>query len=313
MNSPLGTQLATAFPQLKFMEEELLSGHTYSKIGGPAEVFVRLYERKDFEDLVVFCRKHSIELTMLGGGSNVLIADAGIRGLVIKNLTKHYEVKVGENSGTIEVDSGLPTNVIVRASVDAGLEGLEKFLGLPGSVGGAVYNNSHFSGKDLIGNVVKTVHLIDATGEKVMRTRDEMEYAYDYSILQKTHEVIIWVEFELPKGDKVQLEKTMLEVTRHRATTQPLGIPSSGCMFKNALMPDGTKQSAGFLIDKAGLKGMKVGDAMVSPVHANFIVNTGHATQEQVEKLAQKVEAVIKEKFGVELHREVFRLGNTVN
>jgi UDP-N-acetylmuramate dehydrogenase len=308
MNSPLSAQLAQAFPHLKFLPEELLAEHTYSKIGGPAEVFVRVYEREDLERLVIFCRKNTIPLTILGGGSNVLIADAGIRGLIIKNLTKKYEVKVGESTGTIEVDSGLPTNVIVRASVDAGLQGLEKFLGLPGSVGGAVYNNSHFTGKDLVGNYVKAVHLVDLNGEKTTRSRDQMKYAYDYSILQETHETIIWVEFELQKGNKEELEKTMMEVTRHRATTQPLGIPSSGCMFKNVTMPDGSKSGAGALIDKAGLKGTKVGDAMVSPVHANFIVNTGHATQADVEALAQKVERVIKEKFGVELHREVFRL-----
>jgi UDP-N-acetylmuramate dehydrogenase len=309
MNAPLAAQLAHTFPTLKFLENELLAEHTYAKIGGPAEVFVRVYERNDLESLVMFCGKQKIPFTILGGGSNVLVSDHGIRGLVIKNLTKGYKLKLAADSGSIDVDSGLPTNVLVRAAVDTGLQGLEHFLGLPGSVGGAVYNNSHFTGKELIGNFVKTVHLVDRDGERVTRTCEQMEFAYDSSIVQKTHEVIIWIEFTLQKGDKAALEQTMLEVTRHRVKTQPLGMPSSGCMFKNVTMPDGTKSGAGYLIDQAGLKGMKIGDAMVSPVHANFIVNTGHATQADVEALAQKVEQAIKQKYGVELHREVFRLG----
>jgi UDP-N-acetylmuramate dehydrogenase len=243
---------------------------------------------------------------MLGGASNVLIADEGIRGLVIKNLTKQYTIDT-EHS-IIEADSGVLTNVLVRAALDAGLKGLEQFMGVPGTVGGAVFNNSHFS-TELIGAFVKQVHVIDAQGESNTLTKEQMQFAYDYSILHETHDVIISIEFLLEKGQSTELEKSAFDATRKRATTQPLGIPSSGCMFKNATMPDGKKVGAGYLIDQAGLKGKTIGGAKVSEVHANFIVNTGTATQKDIEALAQFVEKTIHEKYGVELKREAFRLG----
>ena len=144
---------------------------------------------------------------------------------------------------------------------------------------------------------------------KKIYTKDEMRFAYDYSILQKTHEVIITIRFTLKKGNKDELEQKARESTKRRADTQPLGTPSSGCMFKNPMMPNGSREGAGKLIDQAGLKGARIGDAVVSDKHASFILNTGHATTSDVLKLAEHVKAVVKKKFGVELEREVFLVG----
>lgn len=310
MNTPLAELLSKQFPDLKFFSEERLASHTYFKLGGPAEAFVQVFKREELEKVVIFSRQNSIPLTVLGGGSNVLVADEGIRGLVIKNLTHAIAVKeVTEIGGTIEVDSGVPTNLLVRTAVNASLQGIERLLGVPGSVGGAVYNNSHFSHNELIGKYVTNVHVIDTQGRSKIFTHKQVKFAYDYSIFQETHDTIIWVEFSFPKGERSALEQIVLEATKKRTSTQPLGVPSSGCMFKNVTLPDGSKVGAGYLIDQAGLKGTKVGGAMVSDVHANFIVNTGDATQRDVEELAKLVEKTIKEKFGVELRREVFRLG----
>ena len=196
----------------------------------------------------------------------------------------------------------------VRASIDQSLEGLEYFLGVPGTIGGAIYNNSHYL-KELIGNDVDQVEVIARGGVKKTYTKDEMKFAYDYSILQETHEVIITIRFRLKRGNKAEIEQRAKAATKRRADTQPLGIPSSGCMFKNPIMPNGLRAGAGKLIDEAGLKGMRIGDAVVSDKHASFILNTGHAKTSDVLKLAEHVKAVVKEKYGVELELEVFLVG----
>lgn len=301
--------LQPAFPHLSFTSNEPLSSHTYMKSGGPAEFFVTINKKQDLENLVVWCEKNQQKYLVLGGMSNSLVPDEGIKGLVIKNMVSGTRIiPLDGNTDYFEVESGTPTNLAVRANINESLEGLEYFLGVPGTIGGAIYNNAHYM-KELIGNNVDQVEVIAKGGVKKTYTKDEMKFAYDYSILQETHEVITTIRFKLKKGNKAELEQKATAATKRRADTQPLGVPSSGCMFKNPMMPNGKREAAGKLIDQAGLKGSRVGDAVVSDKHASFILNTGHATTNDVLKLAEYVKAVVKEKYGVELEREVFLVG----
>lgn len=304
---------------------ESLAKHTYFKIGGPADLF---YTANTIEELTVAVKlaiKHNIPYMILGGGSNVLVTDKGYRGLIIKNKSAKISLKGfagGGGKGTfdikhalIQAESGVPANKLIRHTIDESLGGLEDFLGLPGSVGGAIFNNSHHLGK-LIGDTVAEVEVLDADGNSKKYTQQEMKFAYDYSILHKTHETILRITFKLEKGDKQELWQKAEAAVKKRSATQPLGMPSSGCIFKNFELADairlGTPDqncSSGYLIDKAGLKGEKKGGAMISDKHANFIVNTGGATHKDVMHLVDLIKKKVKESYGVDLRLEIFILG----
>lgn len=308
MSGTLATQLQDAFPNLTFTEGVILAPYTYMKSGGPAEVFIEVKHAVDLAAVVKFCVDHKIKFTVLGGASNVIISDKGIRGLVIKNQSAEISIERGEHFARVVVESGASTNIVVRKTIDEGLEGLEYFLGVPGTIGGAIYNNSHYL-SELIGNAVKEVEIFNLQTASIQTlSQEQMEFAYDYSVLQKTHDLVLKVTFELQYGNKDSLEQKAREVSKKRASTQPLGKPSSGCIFKNYHKPNGEVLHAGQLIDEAGLKGYRIGDVMVSDVHANFIVNVGHATSKQVLELAEYIKGVIKQKHGIELEKEVFVL-----
>lgn len=302
-------QLKTAFPEVKFFANEPLSKHTYFKVGGPADLYADISQLDLFFKVTSFCKQKGIPLTILGGGSNVLVRDEGIRGLVIKNMCEGLVI----TGSLVHVESGMPMNVLVRKTIDQGLQGLEYFMGLPGTVGGAVINNSHYK-KQLFGDFITSVEVIDESGNKKTYTKDELKFQYDYSLLQDTKDIVLSVELELKPGDVKSLQEIALQATQYRAETQPIGQPSSGCMFKNVAIPeelrsqfDGKeKVSAGWLIDKAGLKGLRVGDAVVSDKHANFIVNTGAASAKDIQELSDLVAQRVFEKFDLKLQCEVF-------
>lgn len=308
MSGDIVSELSQAFPHLVFTQHVALAPYTYMKVGGIADVFVQVKHAKDLHTLVAYCSLHDIPCTVLGGASNVLISDEGLRGVVIKNQSAEIEITKREDTALVTVDSGVPTNVLVRKTLNEGLEGLEYFLGVPGTVGGAIYNNSHYMA-ELIGNYVKTVEVFSRK-ECALKTltAQDMQFAYDFSVLQHTHDIILRVTFELTYGDKEKLEAKAQEITKKRAHTQPLGQPSSGCMFKNYHKPNEEVLHAGQLIDQAGLKGYRIGDAMVSDVHANFIINVGKATHKDIVQLASYVQHTIKQKYGIELEKEVFVL-----
>lgn len=304
---------------------EPLSRHTYFKLGGPADL---LYEANTTDELVSSVQSailYQVPYLVIGGGSNILVTDAGFRGLVIKNRTGGILLKGfagGVDKGKLDLkeaivqaDSGVPANQLIRYTLDQGLAGLEPFLGLPGTVGGAIYNNSHHLGQ-LIGDHVAEVEVLDYGGSRKKYLAKDLDFSYDHSLLQKTKEIILTASFLLKQGDKDQLWETANAAVKRRATTQPLGSASSGCMFKNIPLSDamrlgtpGTTQSVGYLIDKAGLKNTRIGGAYVSETHANFIVNDGTATSQDVLDLVAKIKAEVKTKFGVNLELEVIVIG----
>jgi len=323
--------LSSSLGESRVKYNEPLSRHTYFKLGGPADLF---FEAKTQEDLVLAVRsalEFQVPYFVLGGGSNILVRDGGYRGLVIKNKTSDIKLKGfsgSVSSGTtgsskrldlkeviVEADSGVPANQLIRYTLDQGLAGLENMLGLPGTVGGAVYNNSHHL-DSLFGDHIIEVKAMDSQGNIVKYPKEDLKFDYDHSRFHESHELVLSASFLLKRGDKTALWDTATAAVKRRSVTQPLGKPSSGCIFRNIKLADAMRigtpahtTSAGYLIDKAGLKGESVGGASVSEVHANFIVSSGVTTTQDVLTLVKIVTDKVKDKYGVTLALEIFVIG----
>jgi UDP-N-acetylmuramate dehydrogenase len=251
-----------------------------------------------------------VPVTILGGGSNVVIADEGIRGVVIR---PHLTSITQPSPGHVTAEAGVTINGLVRWMVSRGLAGLEAWAGTPGTVGGAVYGNAHYGGKN-IGDQISRVEVLSPSGEASVVPASELGFAYDASRLQRTREVLVWAEFGVTPSAPETLRATARKSLSHRKQTQPLALPSAGCLFQNPdptrdPLPAGMPASAGALIDAAGMKGFRVGGAMISVVHANFVVNDRSATAADVHALADAARKAVRERFGVELRDEVVYLG----
>jgi UDP-N-acetylmuramate dehydrogenase len=287
-----------------------LSQVTSFHIGGPADWLIDVNTADEFEGVLAAARAEGVPVTLLGGGSNVLVADAGIRGAVIRPRLAGI---VSTDSGHVRAEAGATINGLVRWTVSRGLAGLEAWAGTPGTVGGAIYGNAHFSGQN-IGDLVTAVMLVTPAGDRRGATPGEMEFAYDTSRLRRTGEILLWAEFAVTSGTPDRLRRLARESLAFRKRTQPLALPSAGCVFQNPdpardVLPVGMPASAGALVDRADLKGHRIGGARISPVHANFVVNEGGATARDVRALVETARAAVREKFGVELRDEVVYLG----
>jgi len=316
----LQTTLQKKFPDLKWQFDKALADLTYFRIGGPAEVFWEALEVSELQKVVAFCTTNQIKLTMLGGASNVLVADQGITGLVIhlKANTITRLTTDEQNLTHLSVAAGCKTSLLVGQTVQMGLTGLEYFLGVPGTVGGAIFNNSHYLSHLLSVHLI-SVEVLSREGKLKQVSATAAEFAYDSSRFQKTREIIVAGEFALAAGTLAASQALIKEATEYRACTQPLGQPSSGCIFQNtpntpdlqARFPqfaDKAFMSGGFLIDQTGLKGLRQGEIEVSHKHAAFFVNNGHGTSQDVLDLITQVKDRVRQQFGVELHEEVFFL-----
>ncbi len=307
-------------------ENELLARYTTLKIGGPADLF---YEAKTIEELadsINAARKLNVPVFILGGGTNILIGDKGIRGLVIKNSTDRIAIagakgkfQSGENKGTVfvEADSGVIMNKLVRFSIEEGLSGLEMQLGLPGTVGGAMYMNSKWTKPEgYVGDCVYQATILTPQGEVKIVPRSYFQFGYDKSILQESADIVLRVIFSLKCAPKEKLWEIANSVMSYRRETQPQGVFSPGCTFRNITKSDAlaiptpnNTTSAGFLIDHAGLKGKRVGDAQISQIHANFITNLGKASAADVVKLIETARSEVERQFNVKLREEIVRVG----
>ena len=307
-------------------EHEPLGKYTTFKIGGPADFF---FDAKTVDELVgaiKLGRSLNLPIFFLGGGTNILIGDKGIRGFVIRNSTRGISIRgakgvrvQGESQGLVfvEADSGVVMNQLVRFTVEEGLAGLEMQLGLPGSVGGAVYMNSKWTHPTgYVGDVVYQAKILTPKSEVNVVPQSYFQFAYDTSILQKTKDIVLSVVFALHRGSKEALWKIANESVLYRHETQPQGVHSPGCTFRNISEAEALSvptpnhtTSAGFLVDHAGCKGMHVGDAWVSDQHANFILNKGAATARDVIQLIEKIREKVRDQFGVTLEEEIVRVG----
>jgi UDP-N-acetylmuramate dehydrogenase len=287
-----------------------LAPFTTFKVGGPADWLLQAHSADEIRAALEAARADGVTVTMLGGGSNVLVADAGVRGLVIRM----HGGDVRSISDTIvRADGGLTINGLVRWTINRGVAGLEAWAGTPGTVGGAIYGNAHFKGR-LIGELVDTVELASADGQIARIPVDEMEFGYDRSRLQRTREIVLSADFRVGRGEPGALRAVARESLAYRKKTQPLESASAGCVFQNPdpahdRVPDGIPWSAGALVDRAGLKGSHVGGARVSPTHGNFIVNEGAASADDIRRLIDRCRDEVRTRFGVALRDEIVYLG----
>lgn len=276
--------------------DEQLAPHTWFKLGGPARYFAEPATVEELTALVRRAREESLGVRMLGGGSNLLVREAGVPGVVVRlNGPAFTGVTPGKNQLT--VGSGVRLSNAISTAVREGLAGLEALVGIPGTVGGALHGNAGSRGGD-IGQWVSQATLMNDSGEILSRKRDELVFAYRESSLDEL--VILDVTFQLEQDSPEELTKRMQKQWIVKKANQPLDHQSAGCIFKN---PRG--MSAGMLIDQAGMKGMRVGGAEVSDRHANFIVTDESATSDDVLKLIEQIRERVVERLGIELELEI--------
>jgi len=283
---------------------------TTFKVGGNADWLVDVRTEAELCGVLEAAAESSIPVTLIGGGSNVVIADAGIRGLVIR---AHLTGISQPQPDIVRADAGVTINGLVRWTIGRGIAGLEAWAGTPGTVGGAIYGNAHWRARN-IGDLVVRVRVAGIDGTLADVAQAQMGFAYDTSRLQRTREVLVWAEFATSMAPVDELRARARESLAYRKRTQPLAQPSAGCIFQNpdrqrVSLPDDVPYSAGALIDRAGLKGRRIGGAMISPTHANFIVSDGTATAADVRALIETARGAVRERFGVELLDEVVYLG----
>lgn len=279
---------------------EPLRRHVSFRIGGPADVLVLPRSTDELRKVVDWLFAHNVPFTILGQGSNVLIADAGVRGIVLKLGKGLDRFSFNGTRLVSECGAGLPH--LARAAATKGLAGLEFAAGIPASLGGAVVMNAGAHGHAMA-EVLHEVRVLAPEGEQVLASRD-LGFAYRTTVLQARRAVVLEATMELAQSDPVTVRTRTEEWLRHRSDTQPIGPPSSGCIFRN---PQG--DHAGRLIDLAGGKGLAIGGARVSEIHANYIINTGEATSADVVGLLHKVSELVAEKFGVRLEPEIKLVG----
>jgi UDP-N-acetylmuramate dehydrogenase len=288
---------------------------TTFKVGGPADVLAEPRSGDELVDTLVAALQLGVPYTLLGGGSNVIVADAGVRGLVVhpRGGAVALEEPPPGGPGLVSADAAVTINALVRWTVGRGLAGLEAWAGTPGTVGGGVYGNAHWAGR-LLSELVHSVVLWSPGGGLSTVDAAELDFGYDRSRLQRTREVLVRARFLVQPADPAALRAIARESLAFRKRTQPLHTPSAGCMFQNPQaadpVPPGMPYSAGALIDRAGLKGLRIGGACVSPVHANFIVNDRGASARDIRALAERCRSEVRRRFGVELRDEVVWLGD---
>ncbi len=277
-------------------EGEPLSQHTWFHLGGPAEFFAEPASVDELAMLVSRCREEDVPIRLLGGGSNLLVREAGVPGVVVMLSAPAFsEIKTAGT--TVTAGGGAKLNYVISTAVREGLAGLEPLVGIPGTLGGALHGNSGSHGGD-VGQWTCQATVMTRTGEIFTRSRDDLVFAYRQSSLDEL--VILEAQFELEEDDPIQLTRRMQKQWIVKKASQPMAHQSAGCIFKN---PRG--MSAGSLIEQAGLKGTQVGGAEVSQTHANFIVAQQGATSQDVLELIELVQKGVADRHGIELELEI--------
>jgi UDP-N-acetylmuramate dehydrogenase len=296
--------------EVSVVEHAPLAPLTTFGVGGAADWLITATTIDQVCGVIAAAHDAQVPVTILGGGSNVVVADEGVRGVVLRLKLANISRPTPER---VRAEAGVTMNGLVRWSIGRGLAALEAWAGTPGTVGGAIYGNAHYAGRN-IGDLVSDVGLVTREGRLVTAPQTELEFGYDTSRLKRTGEVLLWAEFGVRPEAPDRLREVARRSLAYRKSTQPLAFPSAGCMFQNPdtardPVPAGIPPSAGALIDRAGLKGHRVGGAMISPVHANFFVSDGTATAADIHALAELARRTVRERFGVELRDEIVYLG----
>jgi len=298
---------------------------TTFRIGGRAKYFFEAKDKKELIEIIAWAQEQSIPYFVLGGGSNILVSDQGFNGLLIKIPSKNIEIK-GNEPRIVKVDAGMLLSKLIIFSLKQGLSGLEYFVGIPGTIGGAIYGNAGWprNGKN-IGEILRKATLLMPDGKIVEKQADWFEFAYRGSRLKDINSrkiIILSAELKLRLGDKNEILQTQKEVLNIRKKGIPQGY-SAGCIFKNIKIKANESLSlylkkrlpsafiekktipAGWLIDQCGLKGYKIGGAQISEQHANFIINVNKAKAQDVQSLIEIIQKKVKKKFNINLSLEI--------
>jgi UDP-N-acetylmuramate dehydrogenase len=303
-------QLATRVDAKRLKRNEPLAQYTTFRIGGPADLFYDATSADDLAGAVSAARELGIEYFVLGLGANILIGDKGFRGLVIHNVSSHLKFL---DQGRLWVESGAVMARLIPQAVERGLSGLEHYVGIPSTVGGAVWQNLHFLSPAparertmFIAEVFDTAELLTHDGQRKVVDRDYMKFGYDTSTLHKQRDIALAVTFQLEPGDTAVMHRIMQENLSWRGGKHPWleYHPSAGSIFKKI---EGV--GAGRLIDQVGLKGFRHGDAQISHIHANIMVNLGKATAKDVRELIAIAQTKVREQFGQNLETEIGFIG----
>jgi UDP-N-acetylmuramate dehydrogenase len=293
-------ELTAICPKTYIKYSEPMENHTFIQTGGIADIYIKPKHINDVQKIIRYAKMNEIPLTVLGFGTNVIIRDKGIRGIVM-NLEYLNDITVNEN----EIIAGCGASIIdvSRTALKHSLSGLEFACGIPGSVGGALVMNAGAYGGE-ISYVLKNAKAITLSGDILVLNESEFEFGYRKSIFQKENYIILEATFQLINSDPAEIREKMDTFTALREEKQPLEYPSCGSVFKRP-----PNNFAGKLISDSGLQGTRVGGAEVSKKHAGFIVNVNHATSTDYLKLIQQVKETVKQNFDINLETEVKIIG----
>jgi len=287
----------------------LLGEHSSFRIGGPADYFFAARSAQELMMAVRLARRQGLRHFVIGGGTNILFDDAGYRGLIIKNIARGLSRLPGEPM--LEAVSGTRLDELVHLAASQGLAGLEFMAGIPGTVGGAVFGNAGAFGHS-IGQCLQEAVLFDRNDLEIRVGVDSLGFSYRRSSLRRDKAVLIRATFRLQAGDGEKVRSDMDCFLEQRKARQPAWPAAcAGCYFKNPVRPDGSRISAGKLLEEVGAREMSVGDAAVAAAHCNFILNRGGAKASDVLGLAEELKKKVRARFGLELEEEVIRLAAT--
>lgn len=293
------SKLITKIDEKRVFLNEYMKKHTTFKIGGPADIFVKVNNTEELKFLLKLAKEKNVQVTVIGNGSNVLVTDKGIRGIVVK--LDFYEIE--KDDETLKVGAGVLLSKLARVALEEELTGLEFAYGIPGNFGGAVYMNAGAYGSQ-IGDVLIETTYMDENGQIKTIKKENQEFSYRKSIFQKQNWIILSGKIQLAKDNKEEIKRKMEEYAKTRREKQPLNMPNAGSIFKR-----GEGFITAKLIDECGLKGYSIGDAKVSELHAGFIVNKGNATAKDVLDLIKYIQEKVKEKFNIDIETEIRILG----
>ncbi len=293
------------FSEIKFNDiryNEPLKNHTSFKVGGPADVMVIPTSEEELVKAVEICRDNGLKYFIMGNGSNLLIKDTGIRGVVIKINEGFDDVVVVDTK--ITAQAGALLTAVSKIALRESLEGMEFASGIPGTIGGAITMNAGAYGGEMK-DIVSSVRVLTKDNQILDLTNEEMNFTYRNSKVKDLELIVISVEIDLQHGEYDTIDEKIKDLTFQRTSKQPLELPSGGSTFKR---PEG--YFAGKLIDDAGLRGLRHGDAQVSDKHCGFVVNRGETSYKEIMELVGVIKKTVMDRFGVELEMEIKRVGD---
>ena len=301
MNEQHQKYIKDNFSEISFIDEPMEKHSTFG-IGGNAKVFILPQKLSEIKNILIYSNKYGIRVVFTGSGSNLLVSDSGFDGIII-SLKKTFKKLLFLDDGYIVVESGVMLGNMVKEAIKRNIAGFESLVGVPGTVGGALYMNAGAYGTE-ISKYFISARVINKKGEEKTLTKSDVQFFYRKSTFSKD-DLLIEAKLKYKKGDIREIEKLKKKFSDSRKNNQPLKFRSAGSIFKNP----SSEVAAGYLIDKAGLKGTKKGSAMISPKHANFIVNLGKASSNDVLYLIHHIKREVAKVYKISLELEIKLIG----